>query len=68
MFVACGIWCLADVSSVNKVDMSMFVALWAYQCLADVGNSVMQIVGADVLPLLEHQYHLHWSTNIPYQP
>ena len=41
MFVACGIWCLADVSSVSP-SSEQTGELWANQCLI-VGNKFMRI-------------------------
>ena len=42
MFVACGIWCLADVSSVSP-SSEQTGELWANQCLNRVGNKFMRI-------------------------
>ena len=41
MFVACGIWCLAEVSSVSP-SSEQTGELWANQCLI-VGNKFMRI-------------------------
>ena len=48
MFVACGIWCLADVSSVSP-SSEQTGELWANQCLNIVnglnpGVSVVRVV------------------------
>ena len=50
MFVACGIWCLADVSSISP-SSEQTGELWANQCL----NSVINLCGSksEVLPLVE---------------
>ena len=42
MFVACGIWCLADVSSVNP-SSEHTEGLWGNQCL----NSCNKVINAD---------------------
>ena len=39
MFVACGIWCLADVSSVSP-SSEQTGELWANQCFKIVGNKI----------------------------
>ena len=46
MFVACGIWCLADVSSVSP-SSEQTRELWANQCLNLCGSK------RKVLPLVE---------------
>ena len=42
MFVACGIWCLADVSSVSP-SSEQTGELWANRCSKKVGNKFMRI-------------------------
>ena len=46
MFVACGIWCLADVSSISP-SSEQTGELWANQCLNLCGSK------SEVLPLVE---------------
>ena len=41
MFVACGIWCLADVSSVSP-SSEQTGELWANQCLNSWSSKFMQ--------------------------
>ena len=50
MFVACGIWCLADVSTVSP-SLEQTGELWANQCL-NIGNKFMRIEKLS-LPLVE---------------
>ena len=56
MFVACGIWCLADVSSVSP-SSEQTGELWANQC-SDEGLTLETSA----------KHHIPQATNIPYQP
>ena len=57
MFVACGIWCLADVSSVSP-SSEQTGELWANQCLNSEGLTLETSA----------KHHIPQATNIPYQP
>ena len=63
MFVACGIWCLADVSSVSP-SPEQTGELWANRF---AHNSP---VCSDEGLMLETsaKHHIPQATNIPYQP
>ena len=63
MFAACGIWCLADVSSVSP-SSEQTLELFLEQFCSD------ERVCSNEGPTLETsaKHHIPQATNIPYQP
>ena len=63
MFVACGIWCLADVSSVSPSSEQTVE-------LGQLSVSDLLLICSDEGLTLETsaKHHIPQATNIPYQP
>ena len=65
IFVNCGIWCLADVSSVSP-SSEQAGELWFEEC---EDSSIPQSAPTEGLTLeTSAKHHIPQATNIPYQP